>query len=257
MLIKYHYGENIGMNKQIMKLKDISITLGKNQILDNINLEMNEGEVVGLLGPNGAGKTTLMKCMCRLLVCDSGSIVINGHDIQNKYQEALKHMGVLIEETCAYDRLSGLENLKILARMYDGFDMGKLDDIIEIIGLKDSIKNKFKTYSLGMKKRLGIGMALLNEPDILLLDEPSNGLDIEGQIEIRELILRLVKEKNITILISSHVTGQLEKICNRAVFMKKGKLIAGVNMDELHSQSLEEYYLKVMEGSIGNEQINI
>ncbi len=234
------------MDKKVIDINNLYVKIDKTEILRNISLSVNEGEVVGLLGPNGAGKTTLMKAVCGLVKPASGTIKVLDYDVSKECCEALGLVGVLIEDTCAYERRSGLDNLKILSRMYGHCDEKQLKEIVEIIGLKDSIHNAFKTYSLGMKKRLGIGMALINNPKILILDEPSNGLDIEGQHEITELIKRLVSEKNMSLIISSHITGQLEKVCQSVAFVKKGKLIGNIRLDSVKGKTLEEYYLETM-----------
>lgn len=241
------------MRKKVIEINDLNVKIDKTEILKNVSLSVNEGEVVGLLGPNGAGKTTLMKAVCGLVKSNSGTIHILDYNVGNKCCDALGMVGVLIEDTCAYEKLSGLENLKILARMYGSCDEKQIEEIVDIIGLNDSINNAFKTYSLGMKKRLGIGMALINNPKILILDEPSNGLDIEGQHEITALIKKLAVEKNMSIIISSHITGQLEKVCQSVVFVKKGKIIGTVRLDEVQKKTLEEYYLEKM--GVKDEQV--
>lgn len=241
------------MSKKVIEINDLNVNIDKTEILKNVSLSVNEGEVVGLLGPNGAGKTTLMKSVCGLVKPASGTIHILDYNVVNECCDALGLVGVLIEDTCAYEKLSGLENLKILARMYGTCDEKQIEEIVDIIGLNDSINNAFKTYSLGMKKRLGIGMALINNPKILILDEPSNGLDIEGQHEITALIKKLTAEKNMSIIISSHITGQLEKVCQSVVFVKKGKIIGNIRLDQVQEKTLEEYYLETM--GVKNEQI--
>lgn len=234
------------MSKKVIEINDLNVNIGKTEILKNVSLSVNEGEAVGLLGPNGAGKTTLMKAVCGLLKPASGTIHILDYNVENKCCDALGLVGVLIEDTCAYEKLSGLENLKILSRMYGSCDDSQIEEIVDIIGLNDSINNAFKTYSLGMKKRLGIGMALINSPKVLILDEPSNGLDIEGQHEITKLIKKLTAEKNMSIIISSHITGQLERVCQSVAFVKKGTIIGNMRLDKEQQKTLEEYYLETM-----------
>lgn len=232
----------------IVKVDNLNVSLGKKKILKNINFEINEGEVVGLLGPNGAGKTTLMKSMCGLVKVSGGDIIIDGYSVKSNLQSILEKMGVLIEDTCAYQNLSGYDNLKILARMNKEISEDDLMKIVDIVNLSDAIHDKFKTYSLGMRKRLGIAMALIKKPNILILDEPTNGLDVEGIYEIKRLIKKLVEEKRITVFISSHLTEQLSEMCNRVVFIKKGVLIQQSSIVDLNGEKLEQYYLKVMEG---------
>lgn len=136
----------------------------------------------------------------------------------------------------------------ILARMNKGCTREKVNKAVQLVDLSDSINNKFRTYSLGMKKRLGIAMALLKKPEILILDEPTNGLDIEGIYEIKKMVKKLVKEQNLSVFISSHLTEQLSEWCDRALFIKKGKLLSDINMDSLQGEKLEQYYLKIMGG---------
>lgn len=233
---------------KIISVNNMDVSLDKKKILSNINFDINKGEIVGLLGPNGAGKTTIMKAMCGLVPISDGDIVIHGQSIRNNIEDILGNVGVLIEDTCAYDNLSGYENLKILARMNKNCTSDDVDKVVQLVDLADSINNRFRTYSLGMKKRLGIAMALLKKPEILILDEPTNGLDIEGIYEIKKMLKQLVKEQSLSVFISSHLTEQLSELCDRALFIKKGKLLSDINMNVLQGEKLEQYYLKIMGG---------
>ena len=237
----------------VISINDLHKSFKKKEVLKGISLEVNEGEVLGLIGPNGAGKTTLLKNICGLLSFDSGSISVNGQSVAEKGNSICTNIGVLIEETCAYPKLTGFKNLRLVADLYDSnITDEELNNIIDIVDLTENIHNKFKTYSLGMKQRLGIAMALLNSPKILILDEPINGLDVAGAKNIRELIKFLAEKRNITVLISSHMLSELDKTCDRAAFIKDGKIIKVATKDELDSEGFEEEYFKLM----GSEEKN-
>lgn len=237
----------------VISISDLHKSFKKKEVLKGISLEVNEGEVLGLIGPNGAGKTTLLKNICGLLSFDSGSISVNGQSVAEKGNSICTNIGVLIEETCAYPKLTGFKNLRLVADLYDSnITDEELNNIIDIVDLTENIHNKFKTYSLGMKQRLGIAMALLNSPKILILDEPINGLDVAGAKNIRELIKFLAEKRNITVLISSHMLSELDKTCDRAAFIKDGKIIKVATKDELDSEGFEEEYFKLM----GSEEKN-
>lgn len=237
----------------VISISDLHKSFKKKEVLKGISLEVNEGEVLGLIGPNGAGKTTLLKNICGLLSFDSGSISVNGQSVAEKGNSICTNIGVLIEETCAYPKLTGFKNLRLVADLYDSnITDEELNNIIDIVDLTENIHNKFKTYSLGMKQRLGIAMALLNSPKILILDEPINGLDVAGAKNIRELIKFLSEKRNITVLISSHMLSELDKTCDRAAFIKDGKIIKVATKDELDSEGFEEEYFKLM----GSEEKN-
>ena len=237
----------------VISINDLHKSFKKKEVLKGISLEVNEGEVLGLIGPNGAGKTTLLKNICGLLSFDSGSISVNGQSVAEKGNSICTNIGVLIEETCAYPKLTGFKNLRLIADLYDSnITDEEINNIVDIVDLKDNIHKKFKTYSLGMKQRLGIAMALLNSPKILILDEPINGLDVAGAKNIRELIRFLAEKRNITVLISSHMLSELDKTCDRAAFIKDGKIIKVATKDELDSEGFEEEYFKLM----GSEEKN-
>ena len=175
----------------VISINDLHKSFKKKEVLKGISLEVNEGEVLGLIGPNGAGKTTLLKNICGLLSFESGSISVNGESVAEKGNSICSNIGVLIEETCAYPKLTGFKNLRLVADLYDSnITDEELKNIVDIVDLTENIHNKFKTYSLGMKQRLGIAMALLNSPKILILDEPINGLDVAGAKNIGSVTLK-------------------------------------------------------------------
>lgn len=230
-----------------IEIENLKKTIKDIEILKNVNLEISKGEIFGLIGPNGAGKTTLMKILCGLSDITQGAVTLDGNmSKQNRVVTGGK-VGILIENPASYGWLNGYENLKIVAQAHKNYKE-QLEKVIQISGLEDAIYMKTVKYSLGMKQRLGIAMALLNNPDLLILDEPLNGLDVEGVAQIRELICKLAKEEKLTILISSHVLSELDKICDRAAFIKKGEILAVVSKDDLMNGGFEEKYNQLVKG---------
>lgn len=221
----------------ILQINNISKLMQNQLILNDINLDIYKGKVYGLIGKNGAGKTTLMKIVAGLIAPSKGCI---------EYSSASLRIGVLIEEPAAYGWLSGFSNLKILARMYENMTNEYLDYIINLVGLNEHIHKRYDTYSVGMKRRLGIAMALLNKPDLLLLDEPTNGLDYEGVCEIRSLILSLSKEFDCTIILSSHILAELDKICDNAVFIDNGEIIKNIDKATIEHYGIEQKYRELI-----------
>ena len=209
----------------ILEVKNISKKIKKRQILDNISLEIKQGEIFGFTGPNGAGKTTLIKIMLGLYKPDKGKVIINGFDLKKDFEKAIKNASAIIENPEMYDYLKGIDNLKICQRAYNIKDEKNLEKVIKEVGLEKRINQKVKTYSLGMKQRLGIAHALISNPKILILDEPTNGLDPKGIKELRELLKKLAKEKNIAVFISSHILSEIELISDKIAIIDKGKII--------------------------------
>jgi len=223
-------------------INNVTKVIGQKKILKGINLKISTGEIVGLIGPNGAGKTTLMKLICGLSDITSGYITLDNFRIKKDTSTICNKIGVLLENTSAYGWLSGYENLMILANMYEQISKDHINEIIKITGLEKGIHEKFSSYSLGMKQRLGIAFALLNNPSIIILDEPTNGLDVDGVRDIRRLVKYLSRELNTTILISSHILAEMDKMCDKAAFIKGGKLMKVVNSKELSNGGFEEIY---------------
>lgn len=209
---------------KILEVDKVSKTLKKNNILKSISFSIEEGEIVGFVGPNGAGKTTTLKVITNLLHLDSGKVIIKGYDISKNREEALSNIGAIIENPGLYTFLTGRENLDFIRKLRK-ISKDKMEDIIKYTGLNERIDDKVVRYSLGMKQRLALGMSLLTNPKLLLLDEPTNGLDPTGTHELRETIKKLSKETNTSIFISSHQLSEIERICDRVIFIKKGEII--------------------------------
>lgn len=234
-------------NNEII-VKDVQFYYGSKEVLSKINIHINKGEICGLIGPNGAGKTTLLKLISGFIKANNGEIIVNGCNVKDKQKKYKSKLGILIEDTVAYEKLSGYENLRIVADLYnEKISDQQIAEIVKKVDLSNVINKKYNTYSLGMKKRLGIAMALLNEPEVLILDEPTNGLDIDGIRMMRELIKYYSKEKGVTVLISSHILGELELTCDRVAFLINGQICRNEKVSDLGSSRLEEYYVHLVE----------
>lgn len=214
---------------QILKINNINKHFGKKQILKNVSFELNKGDILGFIGPNGAGKTTTIKMILGLQTIDKGTIQINGYDIKKEYEKAIEKVGTIVENPDLYTYLTGYENLKLISNLYKNIEENKINEVVKTVKLENRINDKVSKYSLGMKQRLGIAQALLNEPNLLILDEPTNGLDPEGIKELRDILKNI--SKNAGILISSHNLKELESFCNKIVMIKNGEII---ETDELN-----------------------
>lgn len=203
--------------------------------VDSLDLAIEEGEVFGFLGPNGAGKSTTLRMMVGLIRPTSGDVRIFGRDVWRDHVKAMSSVGALIEAPAFYKYLSGRDNLRILANSGGRYSEKDIDEALDIVGLLDRAKDKVKGYSQGMRQRLGIGLALVGKPKLVLLDEPTNGLDPEGMKEIRELITRLREDKSMAIFLSSHLLHEVEQVCTRVGVVNKGRLIVSGAVDELLS----------------------
>ncbi len=215
-------------------------------LVQDISFSVNQGEVVGLVGPNGAGKTTIIKLILGLVKITKGNVYINGLDIEKNFVKAIEKVGAIVENPDLYMYLSGYDNLKITANNYKNISKERINEVIKIVGLENRIKDKVSTYSLGMRQRLGIAEAIINNPQLLILDEPTNGLDVEGIIEIRNLIKELSK-KGIAILVSSHNLSEIGNICSRIIAVKNGKIVEDSDIDNFTDGgrlSLEDAFIK-------------
>ena len=228
----------------ILKVEKLCKKVGKKEILKNVSFQIDEGDILAFIGPNGAGKTTTIKCILGLQRLTKGSITINGYDIKKDFVKAITHVGCLVESPDVYMYLTGMENLKIQAQMYKNVVLDDILRVVELVGLEQVIHDKVSKYSLGMRERLGIAMALLNNPKLLVLDEPTNGLDPEGIKDLRVLLKRLAKT-GVGILISSHNLSELENYCNRVCIISKGKILEEASILDLKQMDEARYVLKV------------
>ena len=213
------------MTNPIVEIKNVTKTIGKKTIIDNLSFNVYPGEVFGFLGPNGAGKTTTIRMMVGLMAITKGEILIEGKSIAKEFEAAITKVGGIVENPELYKFLTGYQNLIHYARMVDGVTKERIDEIIQLVGLNKRINDKVKTYSLGMRQRLGVAQALLNKPSLLILDEPTNGLDPAGIREIREYLRKLAREEGIAVIVSSHLLSEMELMCDRIGIIQNGKLV--------------------------------
>ena len=223
------------MNNRVLHISGLTKSYGGRKVVDNISIDVDKGDIVGLIGPNGAGKSTTMKMVMNLISRDAGEITLGDS------RDFVEKIGFATESSAFYDYLSGYDNLILIARLYDDVSEEQVRAIIEFVGLTDQIDQKVKTYSTGMRQRLGLARALLNNPELLILDEPTNGLDPYGMKDIYDILEKLAKEEDVAILISSHLLHDIEKICNKVVMINEGKIIYNGGIGELE-QGLEETY---------------
>lgn len=210
--------------KKLLECQDLCKSFGKKQILKNVSFELDEGDILAFIGPNGSGKTTTIKLILGLQGIDKGSVNINGFDIKKDFVKAIEKVGAIVENPDTYMYLSGWDNLKLTANMYKNISDEAIKDIVKLVDLETRIHDKVSKYSLGMRQRLGIARALINKPNILILDEPTDGLDPEGIKDLRNLLKKLAKE-GMGILISSHNLAELESFCNKVLIIDNGTII--------------------------------
>ena len=240
---------------EVLKCENLEKRVGKNILVENINFTINKGDVVGFIGANGAGKTTTIKLILGLIKLTKGKVLINGFDIKKDFIRAIEKVGAIVETPDLYMYLSGYDNLKITANNYKNISKDRIYEVAKIVGLENRIKDKVSTYSLGMRQRLGIAEAIINSPELLILDEPTNGLDIEGVIEVRNLIKDLSEKRDIAILISSHNLPEIENVCNRIIAIKNGKLVLDNTLEEFRTLengtkvTSEQAFIKKVGGS--------
>lgn len=232
------------MNK-VLKLEGVTKSIKGKVLVDNVSFDVYEGEVFGFLGPNGAGKTTTIRMLVGLIKPTKGRIEIAGYPVKTHFKEAMRQIGCIVENPELYGYLTGWENLNQFARMLGINDEKKISEVVNLVKLTDRIHEKVKTYSLGMKQRLGIAQALLGGPKLLILDEPTNGLDPAGIRELREFIHMLVKEQNISVFISSHLLSEIEMICDRVGIINKGKMVRVSTVKELVKEAAERVEWRV------------
>lgn len=219
------YRGGVGMNIA-MELQNVHKTIGQKEIIKGLNFSIRSGEVFGFLGPNGAGKTTTIRMMVGLMNITKGDIKINGSSIKDDFKEAIQHVGAIVENPEMYPFMSGWKNLKHYARMIPGITDNRIKEVITLVGLEKAIHEKVGRYSLGgMRQRIGIAQALLHSPSILILDEPTNGLDPAGIREIRHYIRNLAKKENVSVIVSSHLLTEIELMCDRIGIIKNGELV--------------------------------
>lgn len=240
--------------EKILEVKELTKLYKNGRGIKNINFSMEKGDIVGLLGPNGSGKTTIMKTIMGLTHVGEGSITVFGEDIEKDVERTLKKVGGLIERPAIFEHLSAKDNLKMMARFYPNVDDDRIEHVLNVVRISQYKKEKCGKFSLGMKQRLGLALAILSEPELIILDEPTNGLDIEGTVEIREIIKKMAAEKGTSFLIASHLAPEIEKTCNKVAVVHEGELLSFETMGEALrlNPTLEDYFLSKVKDKRGS-----
>lgn len=247
-------------NEVVLSIKGLNKTLGKKHILHDIDMECMSGEVFGFLGPNGAGKTTTIKIVVGLLQMDNGEISVCGHDIVKDFEKAMSNVGGIVENPEMYKYLTGRENLMQYARMRGVKDKSRIDEVVSLVKLSNRIDEKVSKYSLGMRQRLGVAQSLLHKPKLLILDEPTNGLDPQGIKELRDILKQIAHQEGVCVVVSSHLMSEMELMCDRVGIIASGKMIGVYTMEELISQSngsLAEYVIETDKPKVAAAKMQI
>ena len=241
------------MSDTILEIKNVSKYFGKTKVVDNLSFDVKAGEILGFLGPNGAGKTTTIKMILGLLSIDEGTITINGYDVKKDFEKAMEYIGGIVENPDLYGYMTAVENLKLYAKLR-GIEYGEVYKILEKVGLEKSMNQKVSKYSLGMKQRAGLALSLLHSPKILILDEPTNGLDPVGIKDLRDILKSLAKNNNIAVLVSSHILSEMELMCDRVVVINEGKFIKAQEIGEKSENEDVEKKYEIKTNSIEKAQ---
>jgi len=224
-----------GEYMKVLEVKGVKKKLGKREIIKGLDLSVNEGEIFGFLGPNGAGKTTTIRMLVGLISPNEGEIVVCGKSVLSEKEQALKNVGAVVENPELYKYLSGRENLMQIARIRK-VSKEEVEELIDLVGLKDRIDDKVRKYSLGMKQRLGLAAALIGDPKLLILDEPTNGLDPSGIIDFRDVVKKAARERGMAVFISSHILSEVQNLCDRVAFINNGVI---KSVEDIHDNSME------------------
>lgn len=232
----------------VLELKNVSKIMGKKVLVEDISFTINKGEIFGFLGPNGAGKTTTIKMITGLYSISKGEIFIDGKNVKKEFEKALSGVGGIIENPEMYGYLTGRDNLRLYARMHGGITKDRIEEIISLVKLGNRIDDKVSKYSLGMRQRLGVAQALLHNPRLLILDEPTNGLDPMGIKELRETLRQLAEKEGLSVMVSSHLLSEMELMCDRFGIIDGGKMIDIKTIDDIKKDvksSIKTYVLEV------------
>lgn len=230
------------MSVELLRIEGLTKIIKKRKILDNISLHVNSGEIVGFLGPNGAGKTTTIKMIMGLFTITSGKIIVCGHDVVTDFENAMQYVGGIVENPDLYKRMTGKQNLEYFAAMYSGDKVRNIDEVANLVKMSARINDKVKTYSLGMRQRVGLAQALLHMPKLLVLDEPTNGLDPIGIKELRDLLKYLAKNAGVGVFISSHLLSEMELMCDRIYIIDEGVVIGEKTIEQVKDSAEEEIF---------------
>nr|WP_321026232.1 ABC transporter ATP-binding protein [Clostridium neonatale] len=232
----------------VLELKNVSKIMNGKALVEDINFTVNKGEIFGFLGPNGAGKTTTLKMITGLYSISKGEIYIDGNSVKKNFEKALQSVGGIIENPEMYGYLSGYDNLKLYARMHGVISKKRIDEVVKLVKLGNRINDKVSKYSLGMRQRLGVAQALLHKPKLLILDEPTNGLDPMGIKELRQTLRELTEKEGLSVMVSSHLLSEMELMCDRFGIIDGGKIIDIKTLGDIkknESQNIKTYLIDV------------
>lgn len=232
------------MANTVLELKNVSKTFGRRKVIDDISLEVKEGEIYGFLGPNGSGKTTTIKMILSLISLDSGTITVNGFDTKKQFEKAMECIGAIVENPDMYKYMSGIDNLKLHARIRN-VDKKRIDEVLELVELKDRAKEKVGKYSLGMKQRLGLALTLLHKPKVLILDEPTNGLDPAGIKKLRDILKQISHQEGVAVFVSSHILSEMQLMCDKVAVLNDGKIVKIENIVNAQEEKIEQLEIRV------------
>ncbi|MCI8360612.1 MAG: ABC transporter ATP-binding protein [Clostridiales bacterium] len=225
----------------VLKTEGLTKYFGKRRIINSISLEVRAGEIFGFLGPNGSGKTTTIKMILGLLDIDAGKVYIGGCDREKDFENALRQIGGIIENPDTYGYMSGYRNLEYYSRLRGKLDRARIDEVVKLVGLEKRINDKVKTYSLGMKQRLGLAQAIVHRPKVLVLDEPTNGLDPAGMRELRDTLKYLAESEGIAVFVSSHILSEMQLLCDRVCIISAGSVLRTCDVSELLDEQTHGY----------------
>lgn len=212
------------MKEAALEIINVSKSFGRKKVVDNVNITVYPGEICGFLGPNGAGKTTTIKMVLGLLSIDSGKIKVCGYDVKKNFEKAMENIGAIVENPDMYGYMSAIDNLKLYARIR-GINKDRINEVIKLVDLEKNAKEKVGKYSLGMKQRIGLALTLLHKPKVLILDEPTNGLDPAGIKKLRDILKEISHKENVAILVSSHILSEMELMCDKVTVIDSGKIV--------------------------------
>lgn len=246
-----------------LSIKNITKIYGKKKAADHVSFDIREGEIFGFLGPNGAGKTTVIKSILGFIFPDEGEVYINGYDTKKQYEKAMASVGGIVENPEMYVNLSARKNIEMYARLHGNIPKERIDEVINEVGLSGRSKDPIKKYSLGMKQRIGLAQAMVHKPKLLILDEPTNGLDPTGIHQLRDVLKKYAHEQGGAVMVSSHILSEMQLLCDRVGIINNGKLISVCSMEELEKMnSSSRYSIKVSDTKkakdllSGNEKVS-
>ena len=229
-----------------LSIKNITKIYGKKKAADHVSFDIQKGEIFGFLGPNGAGKTTVIKSILGFIFPDEGEVFINGYNTKKDYEKAMASVGGIVENPEMYVNLSARKNIEMYARIHGNIPKERIDEVINEVGLSGRSKDPIRKYSLGMKQRIGLAQAMVHKPKLLILDEPTNGLDPTGIHQLRDVLKKYAHEQGGAVMVSSHILSEMQLLCDRVGIINNGKLISVCTMDELEKMnSASRYFIKV------------